>query len=362
MFFDTSTGDVYVNDATTGETGGEPGPRTIKLFAPATSSQIRFLNGAYEVITAPVDYSAHPVTGVSWFGAVKYCNWLTLDQGMPESERCYTESTDPTVGPIPNRSAGWHPATISTEDWLARDLTDAEKEALVLNYRGFRLPMDDAYDNADPTKDAADAYNEWYKAAAWHAGLRQNMTFGFGRNSLNGADANFRCSGDGFENAANCQVGGTTPGGYFDGTIKGGVFTTRGNDNSFNLFDLTGNVHHWMQGPYAPPNTIDRRTLRGGSWNDPAGAASLRTDSRTLYAPPTVTSREIGFRVVRTSAAPTGDFDSDGDVDAADFAPFTTCQQGPAAARSLACVSFDFDEDADVDLRDIAAFQRLFRP
>ena len=26
-------------------------------------------------------YTNHPAVGVSWFGAAKYCNWLTIDSG-----------------------------------------------------------------------------------------------------------------------------------------------------------------------------------------------------------------------------------------------------------------------------------------
>ncbi|MEE8434622.1 MAG: nickel-dependent hydrogenase large subunit, partial [bacterium] len=29
--------------------------------------------------------------GVSWYGALKYCNWMTLAQEMNPSQRCYAE-------------------------------------------------------------------------------------------------------------------------------------------------------------------------------------------------------------------------------------------------------------------------------
>lgn len=351
MFFHTTTGDVYLNTVATGESGDDLGARTIRMFSPGASGRIRFLNGQYEIVSQTVDDSSDPVTGVSWYGAVKFCNWLTLDQGMLPRERCYGEGPDPVA---------WRPMTISASDWAARDLSDVEREALVANYRGYRLPMDDGYNNPTPTIDSADDYNEWYKAAAWNETLRQNTAFGFGRSSLTGADANFRCSGDAFEDVVNCSSGGTTPVGYYDGSVKAGAFATGPNENTFGLFDMTGNVHQWLQGRYAPPTTIDRRTLRGGSWNDPVNAQSLRTASRTLFAVPSTTSNQIGLRVVRTPDPPAADFDADGDVDLLDFAPLTACPTGPSGSPSSLCVGFDLDDDADVDLRDLGMFQNKF--
>ncbi|MGB2984581.1 MAG: SUMF1/EgtB/PvdO family nonheme iron enzyme [Phycisphaerae bacterium] len=346
MFFDTITGDVYVNPSMVGESGVDPGSRTIKMFSPVASGQIEFTGGAYQVLTAPIDYSQHPVTGVSWYGALKYSNWLTIDQGMLPGERCYSEDTDANL-------AGWHPVTISTSDWLTRDLTDDERLSLVTNYRGFRLPMDQGYDNTDVTTDRADEYNEWYKAAAWNETLRRNMTFGFGRQTLTGADANFVDSGDPLDN-------GTTPVGYFDGSVRGGSFSTNPNDNGFGLFDMTGNAYQWMQGRFnTHSESISFRTLRGGSWNEPVGSLNLRTDART-YTLPSLTDAQIGFRVVRTVAPPTGDFDFDGDVDGDDYAAATVCLVGPDAGSIPGCGVLDLDMDGDIDLRDFATFQILF--
>ncbi|UCC29084.1 MAG: SUMF1/EgtB/PvdO family nonheme iron enzyme, partial [Phycisphaerales bacterium] len=138
MFFDTATGDVYVNSSTIGELGSEPGFREITMFSPSSSGQIEFVDGAYRVVADAIEYWQHPVTGVSWYGAVKYSNWLTIDQGMLPGERCYTEDTDMNL-------AGWHPVTIGKSDWQMRDLTDSERLDLVTHYRGYRLPMDDGH-------------------------------------------------------------------------------------------------------------------------------------------------------------------------------------------------------------------------
>jgi formylglycine-generating enzyme required for sulfatase activity len=327
MFFDADTGAVYVNNAQDGQiaTGGSG----TLMFDPDVGGAVSFDGAAYSVVAG---FESHPVVGVSWYGAAKYCNWLTLDQGMLSSERCYTESTVLDL-------TGWHPKTISQNDWETRDPNDAERADLVAGYRGYRLPMDDGCNNPDVAVDFADAYNERYKAAAWSETLGQNTAYGFGGNTLTGADANFLDSGDPFDN-------GTTPVDFYSG-------------NGFGVFDMTGNVYEWMQGRFnTDPASIDYRTIRGGSWNDPVTALSLRTDSRT-FTIPSLTNDQIGLRVMRTLPDPT-DVDQDGDVDYQDFAGATVCLAGPGGELIPGCGAYDLDDDADVDLGDVALFQNAF--
>jgi len=356
LYFDTSTGDVFVNTGTVGESGSGPDGRNVPIFSPSAAGQIEFADGTYHVVTTPLDFSTHPVTGASWYGAVKYCNWFTLDQGLPASQRCYIEDAAANV-------AAWRPTTITQTDWAGRDLIDSERANLVSSCRGFRLPMDDGYNNATASLDAPDDFNEWYKAAAWNAATGRNTLYGFGRDTITGPDANFRCNGDPFEDPADCNLGGSTPVGYFDGSTRAagtGAFVTSRNNNTFTLFDMTGNVHQWLQGRYAPPTSVNRRTLRGGGWNDPATSDSLETNRRTLFAPPGLVSDQIGFRVVRVPETRTGDRDLDHDVDLFDFAALPGCLSGPAASAAATCADLDFDHDADIDLRDARAFANLF--
>ncbi len=357
LFFDTTTGDVYVNDSATGSVGTDPGTRTTLVFSPGAAGQIEYVGGAYAVVTTPVDYSLHPVAGVSWFGAVKYANWLTLDQGFGTEARCYEEATDADL-------SGWRPKSILAADWLTRDLNDLERLRLVNRYRGYRLPMDDGYNNPDRTVDAPDAFNEWYKAAAWSqlpgANGFTNTKYGFGRNVLTSADANYRCSQDPFENATDCTSGGSTPTGYYDGTTKTGGFVTEANNNGFGLFDMTGNVHTWIQGKYTTGGLEDRRTLRGGSWDDAGTRDNLILTNRSQFAPRHLTNKLIGFRLVRALPRPGGDLDIDGDIDAADVTLATACQLGPGGGLGATCGASDFDGDGDVDLRDLAVALNLF--
>jgi hypothetical protein len=181
------------------------------------------------------------------------------------------------------------------------------------------------------------------------------MTYGFGRNVITGLDANFLASGDPWDD-------GTTPVGYFDGTNHGGVFQTNplGNQNGFDLFDMTGNTFHWIQGRHnAHPDSIEFRTIRGGSWSDAFDTLDLRNDRRTFIRP-YATSAIVGFRVVRSLASPSGDVDADGDIDAVDFTAATICFNGPDTGFLPGCDPLDLDNDGDIDLLDAGQFQAIF--
>jgi len=278
LFFDTSTGDVYLNTSLVGQSGPDPGGRTVKVFSPAVTGQIEFVDGSFGVITDPVDYAAHPVSGVSWFGAIKFCNWMTIASGLPPSERAYTE------GPASNLS-NWRPVSISSSAWATRDLSEAERQLLVATH-GYRLPMDNGADEAD-------AFGEWFKFASARrdAGVVLfDAAYGFGRSQLNNADANFLTSGDPFE-------AGATPVGFFDGInlLADGTTATSDTENAYRLFDVSGNVWEWMQDrPEVDP--LQRRN-RGGSWR--STAVALRNDlGSSRGAAATVDS--TGFRVVQS--------------------------------------------------------------
>ncbi len=346
LYFDTTTGDVYLHATLTGESSPGPGSRSIRVFSPAIAEQIRYDQGRFEAVISPVDYSLHPLTGVSWYGAVKFCNWLTIDQGMSPAQRCYGEGPDADL-------AAWRPITVSIDDWRRRDLGTTERERLVTLCEGYRLPMDDGSDNLDPAVDGADAFNEWYKSAAWNESGRRNNLFGFGRDVLSSADANFRDSGDPFDN-------GTTPVGFYDGSMQPPSFSTSAGANSFGLFGMSGNVFQWMQCRFSDhAGSISFRTIRGGNWNDAAASPHLRTTART-FTMPSATDARIGFRVVRSLRAGAGDADSDGDIDAHDLGILVLCARGPGRDVPTGCHRSDADADGDSDLRDAALLQNGF--
>ena len=186
------------------------------------------------------DFLGHPIVGVSWYGCVKYCNWITVESGRGEAARCYSEGTTPS---------DWHPVHLTSAHWTD-GFDDSERLQWVQNYAGFRLPMDD-------NQNVASYYNEWYKAAAWSG--TSNVLYGFGRNTIIGPDANYSGSGDPFETF----TPGTTPVGYYDGTLRDGVYQTASNANAHGIFDLTGNADEWVNDNH--PSSVP--TCRGGGWS-----------------------------------------------------------------------------------------------
>jgi formylglycine-generating enzyme required for sulfatase activity len=220
------------------------------------------------------DYIGHPITGVSWYGALKYCNWLTIHSGRLDSDRCYSEG---------NASTNWKPTHLTWGEW-DDGLSDVERLQW-LSYRGFRLPMNHYDSNPN-------YYNEHYKAAAWTGS--SNILYGFGRNTINQQDANYSSSGDPYEAFAVK----TAPCGYYDGSNHGGAFTTRSNANYYGIFDLSGNVEEWVADQYGPPNASNSRRAIGGSWS--VGSSQCTVTSSTGTLDPSLTRNYTGFRVVTT--------------------------------------------------------------
>src|SRR5262249_61602481 len=65
-----------------------------------------------------------PVIRTSWFDGVAYCNWLSQQEGLPESEWCYEPLLDPKDLPAPVYKGGMK---------LARNY---------LQRTGYRLPTE----------------------------------------------------------------------------------------------------------------------------------------------------------------------------------------------------------------------------
>jgi len=253
----------------------------------------RALGSRYSVVTG---YGGHPLAGVSWIGAVKFCNWLTIDQGLDAGERCYTEG--------PNEG-NWHPVVIDDIQWAARDLNNAEREALVLNYSGFRLPMDNLGLVNGPISRQENIFNEWYKAAAYDQAAPDterrgpgseyvspdHWVYACGRDTIIYEDGNFRNSRDPYEPWL-------TPVGFFDGVNLMGDGRTRSHDtnNPYALYDLSGNVVEWLQDHCL---TTSHRSVRGGSFRDGSGAMSAA--NRSVEAA-LITLPDVGFRVLQVGA------------------------------------------------------------
>lgn len=237
-------------------------------------------------------YEQFPVGGVSWLGSVKFCNWLTVDAGLGESARCYTEGSS---------DGDWHPVVIDTLSWSGRDLNDDERAVLVANYNGYRLAMDNLGTVSGPIGQQENKYNEWYKAAAYDPaapdttrlgpGLEiispDHWIYGAATDDLHYADANFRSSHDLFEPIM-------TPVAYYNGvSVLDDQTRTRDAHTRWGQYDMAGGMMEWVQDQCLLPT---HHALRGGSFVD--GSGGLAASNRTLENA-RLSSTYTGFRVVR---------------------------------------------------------------
>ena len=187
----------------------------------------------------------HPVTNIEWYDAALWCNALSEMEGRTP---CYYTSA--------GRSTVYRSGMVNIQnDWV--DWTT----------NGYRLPTE----------------AEWEYTC--RAGTTTDYSFG---NSISGSNANYRNSGDKYDN-------GTTPVGSYAA-------------NAWGLYDMHGNVGEWCWDWYsfysANPSSNPKgpasgsfRVYRDGSWN--SAPVGLRSAYRN-YGSPAGDVDYIGFRPVRS--------------------------------------------------------------
>ena len=224
-----------------------------------------------------------PVIGTSWFQAAEYCNWLSKQEGLPESEWCYEPLVDRKALPaLAGSSVGLlagslGPLTVTGGLFPGR--TDPEYKGgmkLAGNYlerSGYRLPTETEWECACRAR----AVTSWYYGEteelldkyAWYIKNAQDRTW---------------------------PVGSKKP-------------------NDLGLFDLHGNVFTWCQESYkdypaqkAGEASEDKedvlsivsktsRVMRGSSFANPA--VVVRSAYRS-WVVPTARNYAVGFRPART--------------------------------------------------------------
>ncbi len=248
-------------------------------------STISYANGSFTVRTGR---ELHPVTGVRWFGAAAFANWLSTRDGYTP---CYNLSTGTC------------------------DLTQ----------NGYRLPTE----------------AEWEYAAR---GGQTNPYYQFPWGNDTNADgrlSNWQGSGDPWENG---DFPHTTPVGFYNGSLRNktdyswpatdATYQTRDSTNAFGLTDMAGNAWQWVNDWYSntyyqycvtnnitvdPPgpatgdisqNNLPWRAMRGGTWWNGGGQQFLgysrvsnRDPSWSLGGSPDSNPDsawlQVGFRVMR---------------------------------------------------------------
>ncbi len=204
--------------------------------SPSSHAQEAYPNG--------YDPADHPVKKVTWFGSVRYCDWLSLQAGLP---RAYAHSGDWACnGGDPYGAAG------------------------------YRLPTD----------------AEWEYAAQYD----DERTFPWGEQIADCTLANF-----GYQYGNPC-VGWTAPvGSYPDAPAALGLSDMAGNlrewCNDWHVCELGSTPETDPTGP----ETGESRVLRVGSW-DSLDPHQLACAFRGYWNSPTVSHYCIGFRIARTHA------------------------------------------------------------
>ncbi|MCL4216765.1 MAG: SUMF1/EgtB/PvdO family nonheme iron enzyme, partial [Candidatus Hydrogenedentes bacterium] len=238
-----SGGDVYYGGVLLIQISGGPGADEY--------CDIEFVGGQFVVLERNgVDVTSHPVVEVTWYGAIAYCNWLSLSQVLPPAYDLNTWTRTGSTG-------------------------------------GYRLPTE----------------SEWEYAAAWDLGPPKQSCPGYHwrYGYISDEDDYMRMNYNDYD-PAEVAAPYTSPVGFFDGSNA----DTFDSPSPQGMYDMSGNVWEWVEDPAGfysggAKAAIDpERILRGGSWN--SDGFSTRT-ARRFFNPPGTARDDAGFRVVHDACS-----------------------------------------------------------
>lgn len=270
------TGGVHNElSATTVKYGGK---ELLDLDTNPTNMKISYntTTHTFSVASGCEDY---PVTNVSWYGAIMFCNWLTEMRDGNTTNVAYTgiDSTwDHNETIADDSKSGYRLLTNTEWEYAGRyyGTSDDGRTDLISRYgtNPNGLPLTDGY--------------------FWTPGNYSSGSTTYYNDTTDTHPSNGVVDGK----DANDQV--AVYGYYWDGSwvatgVSGTADVASKNANTLGLYDMSGNVSEWCFDVYATSN----RMLWGGSWFGDARDLAVSYWSNTLASSE---KSYIGFRIART--------------------------------------------------------------
>ena len=233
---------------------------------------------------------AHPVINISWYEAIAYCNWLSLQYGLTAVYNYGETPDDPNK--LHGKILNWEEIT----NW---------------GNSGFRLPTEAEWEFAGSMKAEKDFLGRE---------IIKKCRFGNGKDVASSDEMNFDASS--LYNDEAKRIGwmkDDDPNRYMASTAPVKTYASK-NENMFGLHDMSGNISEWCwdffsENYYAQIARYDKelkesgriinplgpmkgnyRVVRGGSWG--VNVFQCRTSFR-YKGDPIVRDDFIGFRIAQ---------------------------------------------------------------